>query len=94
MMSSPQSLNENGKRRRSGRWQLVMLLVLVIGPMVLASAMYYGRFWIPDGRNYHGELIGGSVSLAELGVPADTEKSWQLLVSAPEECVEECQQMG
>lgn len=93
MTSSPQSLNETGNRRRSGRWQLILLLVLVIGPMVLASAMYYGRFWIPEGRSYHGELIGGRVSLAELGVPMETDKGWQLLVTAPRACVEDCLQL-
>lgn len=93
MTSSPQSLNETGNRRRSGRWQLILLLVLVIGPMVLASAMYYGRFWIPEGRSYHGELIGGRVSLVELGVPMETDKGWQLLVTAPRACVEDCLQL-
>lgn len=93
MTNSPQSLNELGNLRRSGRWQLILLLVLVIGPMVLASAMYYGRFWIPEGRSYHGELIGGRVSLVELGVPMEADKGWQLLVSAPSPCAEECQQL-
>ncbi len=93
MTSSPQSLTENNTQRRSGRLQLIMLLVLVIGPMLLATAMFYGRFWIPEGRSYHGEMIGGRDSLAQLGVPFVAGKGWQLLVSAPQDCVEDCQQL-
>ena len=93
MMSSPQSPTENSSRRRSGRWQLILLLAMVIGPMLLATAMYYGRFWLPEGRSYHGELIGGRVTLAELGVPFEADKGWQLLVSAPQACLEDCQQL-
>ena len=93
MMSSPQGPTENGSRRRSGRWQLILLLAMVIGPMLLATAMYYGRFWLPEGRSYHGELIGGRVTLAELGVPFEADKGWQLLVSAPQACLEDCQQL-
>lgn len=93
MTSSPQSPTKSGAGRRAGRWQLIMLLALVIGPMFLATAMFYGRFWIPEGRSYHGELIGGRATLAELGVPFVPDKGWQLLVSAPEACAKECLQL-
>ena len=93
MTNSPQGRTEPDTRRRSGRFQLIMLLALVIGPMMLATAMYYGRFWIPEGRSYHGELIGGSVSLAELGAPFEAGKGWQLLVTAPQECAQDCEQL-
>ena len=93
MTSSPQSPNKGGPSRRAGRWQLIMLLALVIGPMFLATAMFYGRFWVPEGRSYHGELIGGGTTLSELGVPFVPEKGWQLLVSAPQDCAEECLQL-
>ncbi|MBF7728828.1 hypothetical protein [Pseudomonas sp. N040] len=93
MTSSPQNRTEGSAQRRSGRWQLVLLLALVIGPMLLATAMFYGRFWIPEDRSYHGELIGGRQSLVELGVPFSAGKGWQLLVSAPQDCAAECQQL-
>lgn len=93
MTSTPQSPIEGGPQRRSGRWQLIMLLALVIGPMLLATAMFYGRFWIPESRSFHGELIGGRSTLSELGVPFVADKGWQLLVSAPQSCAEDCQQM-
>lgn len=93
MMNSPQNMTEPSARRRRGRLQLMMLLALVIGPMLLATAMFYGGFWVPEGRSYHGELIGGKYSQAQLGIPFEVGKGWQLLVTAPDECAEDCQQL-
>jgi hypothetical protein len=80
-------------QRRRGRWQLILLLAIVIGPMVLASAMYQWRFWVPEGRSYHGELIGNGQTRADLGVEAGEETRWQLLVTAPDGCAADCQQL-
>lgn len=55
-------------RRARGRLQLLLILAVVIGPMVLASAMYHLRFWVPDGRSYHGTLIGNGQQREDLGV--------------------------
>ena len=44
--------------RRKGRWQLILILLMVIGPMVLATLMYKWQFWVPDNRSDHGEMIG------------------------------------
>ncbi|AYC34987.1 hypothetical protein D3880_00300 [Pseudomonas cavernae] len=79
--------------RGRGRLQLILLLAVVIGPMVLASAMYYGRFWVPEGRSYHGSLIGNGQSRADLGVQVGTETRWQLLVTAPAGCAADCREL-
>lgn len=78
--------------RRKGRIQLLLILFGVIGPMILATGMYKLQFWVPEGRSYHGELIGNGQSRADLGVQAD-EQRWQLLVTAPQECAVDCQQL-
>jgi hypothetical protein len=70
-----------------------MLLALVIGPMLLATAMFYGGFWVPEGRSYHGELIGGKYSQAQLGIPFEAGRGWHLLVTAPGDCAEDCQKL-
>ncbi|SDH33955.1 hypothetical protein SAMN05216603_10881 [Pseudomonas benzenivorans] len=80
-------------QRRRGRWQLILLLAVVIGPMVLASAMYQWRFWVPESRSYHGELLGNGQTLADLGVVAGEQARWQLLVTAPQGCEADCQQL-
>ncbi|WP_095080892.1 hypothetical protein [Pseudomonas sp. Irchel s3h17] len=89
----PPNMSETGApQRRRGRWQLILIVLMVVGPMILATGMYKLQFWVPEGRSYHGELIGNGQSRAELGVQAD-EVRWQLLVTAPQECSVDCQQL-
>ncbi|MGE8066883.1 hypothetical protein [Pseudomonas sp. NPDC089569] len=78
--------------RRKGRLQLLLILFGVVGPMILATGMYKLQFWVPEGRSYHGELIGNGQTRADLGVQTD-EQRWQLLVTAPRECAVDCQQL-
>lgn len=78
--------------RGKGRLQLILILLVVLGPMMLATGMYKLNFWVPEGRSYHGEMIGNGASLADLGVQADDQR-WQLLVSAPKDCAVDCQQL-
>ncbi|MEQ7920975.1 hypothetical protein ABQX22_17385 [Xanthomonas sp. WHRI 1810A] len=91
---SPASTSENRapNSRRKGRLQLILVLLVAIGPMILATSMYKLKFWVPDNRSFHGELIGTGETRAELGVQSD-EKRWQLLVTAPGECAADCQQL-
>lgn len=91
---NPPSMSEakTPVNRRKGRLQLLLILLGVIGPMILATGMYKLQFWVPEGRSYHGELIGNGQSRADLGVQAD-EQRWQLLVTAPRECAVDCQQL-
>jgi len=78
--------------RRKGRLQLILVLLVAIGPMILATSMYTFKFWVPDSRSFHGELIGNGQSRADLGVQTQ-ESRWQLLVSAPRDCSADCQQL-
>ena len=91
---NPPSMSEakTSSSRRKGRVQLLLILLGVIGPMILATGMYKLQFWVPEGRSYHGELIGNGQSRADLGVQAD-EQRWQMLVTAPKDCAVDCQQL-
>ncbi|MBU6961296.1 hypothetical protein KRR23_26640 [Pseudomonas sp. CVAP len=91
-MNPPNMSEAQTPQRRRGRWQLVLILLMVIGPMILATGMYKLQFWVPEGRSYHGELIGNGQSRAELGVQADEDR-WQMLVTAPQDCSVDCQQL-
>lgn len=74
-MSHSLTLSESSTPRVGrGRVQLLLILAVVIGPMLLASAMYHWRFWVPEGRSYHGELIGGALSRADLGLPKPSNR--------------------
>lgn len=88
---NPPSVSELPSRRK-GRWQLILILMMVIGPMVLATLMYKLQFWVPDSRSYHGEMIGNGQTRGDIGVQAD-ESRWQLLVTAPAACAADCQQL-
>lgn len=76
--------------QRRGRLQLLLILALVIGPIVLASAMYHLRFWVPEGRSYHGELFADGRTLADLGIGGQALR-WQLVVTSAGPCAEDCQ---
>ncbi|MFP6847857.1 MAG: hypothetical protein VCA57_04075 [Pseudomonas sp.] len=80
-------------QRFRGRLQLILILTVVIGPMILASAMYQWRFWVPETRSYHGELIGTGQTRAELGVVGAAEPLWQLLVTVPDVCDAACKEL-
>lgn len=80
--ATPLDVPERSKPRARGRLQLILILLVVLGPMILATSMYKLKFWVPEGRSYHGEMIGNGESRADLGVAGQDER-WQLLVSAP-----------
>ena len=88
---NPRNMSELPDRRK-GRWQLILILLMVVGPMALATFMYKLQFWVPESRSYHGELIGNGQTRADIGVQAD-EQRWQLLVTAPAACAADCQQL-
>jgi len=89
--TNPLNMSETSDRRK-GRWQLILILMMVIGPMALATFMYKLHFWVPQSRSYHGEMIGNGQTRADIGVQAD-EQRWQLLVTAPTACAADCQQL-
>ncbi|WP_310333275.1 hypothetical protein [Pseudomonas corrugata] len=91
---NPPSMSEakTPASRRKGRLQLLLIVLGVIGPMILATGMYKLQFWVPEGRSYHGELIGNGQTRADLGVQAQEDR-WQILVTAPKECSVDCQQL-
>ncbi|OEC33307.1 hypothetical protein SAMN05216600_11144 [Pseudomonas cuatrocienegasensis] len=84
------ALPEGSLQRRRGRLQLILILAVVIGPMLLASAMYQWRFWVPETRSFHGELLGTGQTLNDLGVSGLSTERWQLLVTAPGACDSDC----
>ena len=89
--TNPLNMSETSDRRK-GRWQLILILMMVIGPMALATFMYKLQFWVPQSRSYHGEMIGNGQTRADIGVQAD-EQRWQLLMTAPTAYATDYQQL-
>ena len=90
--ATPLDLPERSKPRARGRLQLILILLVVLGPMILATCMYKLKFWVPEGRSYHGAMIGNGESRADIGI-AGEDPRWQLLVTAPGACAEDCQRL-
>ena len=90
--TSPLDKPEKPGSRARGRLQLVLILLVALGPMILATSMYRMQFWVPDSRSYHGQMIGDGLSRSDLGIEAG-EVRWQLLVSAPAECDQDCRKL-
>lgn len=80
-------------RRGRGRLQLLLIMAVVLGPMLLASAMYRFGFWVPEGRIYDGALIANGQGRDAIGVTAAGTPRWELLVTAPQGCNEDCRQL-
>jgi hypothetical protein len=81
-------------KRGRGRLQLLLLIGVVSGPMLLASAMYRFGFWVPQTRSYDGVLIANGQDRAAIGVTAaNSERRWELLVTAPQGCEAQCQEL-
>nr|BFD38786.1 hypothetical protein FFPRI1PSEUD_02850 [Pseudomonas sp. FFPRI_1] len=91
-MNPPSISDTPTPNRRRGRWQLILILLMVIGPMILATGMYKLQFWVPESRSYHGEMIGNGQTRADIGVQSEEER-WQILVTAPKGCSVDCQQL-
>ncbi|MDH0733981.1 hypothetical protein N5F23_23865 [Pseudomonas sichuanensis] len=92
MAAATSPLNVPEGRKARGRLQLLLILLVVLGPMILATCMYKLQFWVPEGRSFHGVMIGNGQSRADIGIDAQDQR-WQLLVSAPQACAEDCRQL-
>ena len=54
MAAATSPLDVPDRRKPRGRLQLLLILFVVLGPMILATSMYKLKFWVPEGRSYHG----------------------------------------
>lgn len=87
------SMSPTAAEPRRGRLQLLLIIGVVLGPMLLAAAMYRFDFWVPQSRSYDGVLVANGQGREVLGVQATTEARWELLVTAPSGCNKQCQQL-
>ena len=88
--ATPLDVPERSKPKARGRLQLLLILLVVLGPMVLATSMYKLNFWVPEGRSYHGAMIGNGESRADLGV-AGEDGRWQSSAQASGALTSNCQ---
>ena len=85
----------NQAPRKSGRFQLLLLAAVFIGPLLVAAWLYYGGGTMqPEGRSNHGVLLDPIVNLdAELPGSAIAEhydQTWVLVYMNTAVCDEDC----
>jgi hypothetical protein len=90
---------------RKGRRMGLLLMAVGFGPIILASAMFYGGWLNPAEHTNNGALVTPLVPLSDLQLqtaqgaplaarfgPTQTSATWLLLVVA-DNCTEVCQQL-
>lgn len=59
-------MNPPAAKRRSGRWQLLLVASIFFVPLAAAVALYYSASWRPPAGVQHGELIDPPRPLPEM----------------------------
>lgn len=85
-------------RRHKGRWILIALFVVVLGPVVVAGALRFSG-WKPQGTKNHGEMLEPAVDLRTLAPRsadggeyawAPEQRMWRIAVAPPADCGQPC----
>ncbi|MGI9329399.1 MAG: hypothetical protein ACR2QB_01675 [Gammaproteobacteria bacterium] len=83
--------------QRKGRLQLIAVAAIFFGPVIAAFGLYYGGIWKPEGQAVNGQLIEPSVALTAFDLTAENgvrlEEIWSLVIIAPGDCPDLCQQV-
>ena len=90
--------SDDPARRRSGRWKMLLVLLMCAAPVI---ASYFTYFVIrPEGRTNYGTLVSPTRSMPALALttldgapvaPASLRGQWLLVVVGPSSCDEACQ---
>jgi len=84
-------------KRRSGRFQLLLIAAVFLGPLLVAGWMYYGGGLLaPEGRTNHGLLLEPIVKLDD-ELPASPvlllhDASWLLIYANGTACNKACRE--
>jgi len=76
------------------RVQMLLIASVFFGPLVIATIMYYGSHFRPEGRTNHGALLEPIVSVTEQlpgsGVVEQGDGYWSLIYIGSGECGDDC----
>ena len=87
----------NQPPRKSGRFQLLLLAAVFIGPLLVAAWLYYGGGSMqPEGRSNHGMLLDPIVNLDERlpgsAIAKQYDQTWVLVYMNTAVCDENCRE--
>ena len=82
------------KKTTWARVQMLLIASVFFGPLAVATWMYYGGYFQPEGRTNHGALLEPIINVAE-EVPGSTVTTtgdgyWVLIYSDDGECAQRC----
>lgn len=82
------------KKTTWARVQMLLIASVFFGPLIVATAMYYGGYFQPEGRTNHGALLEPIVSVAEQLPDSEVVKQgdgyWSLIYGETGECGNDC----
>ena len=83
------------KRTTWARVQMLLIASVFFGPLVVATIMYYGGHFQPEGRTNHGALLEPIIAVAEQlpdsEVIARGDGYWSLIYSESGQCGNPCE---
>ena len=87
----------NTEKARSGRLQLVLLALVFLGPLGIATWLYFGGSGLaPEGRSNHGVLLEPIIALddelPDSPVVALHDNTWLLIYPYVDACTEGCRE--
>lgn len=76
------------------RVQMLLIASVFFGPLAIATWMYYGGYFQPEGRTNHGALLEPIINVAEevpgSAVATSGDGYWVLIYTDGGECAESC----
>lgn len=89
----------NSPSKKSGKWQLSLIILMTVVPILLAYVSYYTGIGVPEGTVNQGVILEPSVQFSDLKVAETeqlpdfkTEPKWRILIPVDGECQDACQQ--
>lgn len=84
------------KKTTWARLQMLVIATVFLGPLAVATWMYYSGAFTPEGRTNHGALLEPIINIVEL-MPESTiveqgGGSWLLIYISDAACTAECEQ--
>ena len=82
------------KKTTWARVQMLLIASVFFGPLAVATWMYYGGHFQPEGRSNHGALLKPIVNIAEKLPTSElvsrADGYWALIYADDRECAERC----
>lgn len=82
------------KKTTWARVQMLLIASVFFGPLAIATWMYYGGHFQPEGRTNHGALLQPIINVAEempeSAIVAAGDGYWLLVYADGRECLESC----